>query len=268
MTVDDTLSFSNAAKRNGACVSLRMRRTNIPFTRMGTAVAEPRLCFALDVPTAGDAIAWVDLLADDVGVFKIGLELFVAEGPSIVRRIRARGVDVFLDLKLHDIPNTVASAVRRAVDLDVRYLTLHASGGPAMMRQAAQAAQSTSTVLLAVTILTSLGDDELLRAGHVGGAVTLVPMLATLAAESRIGGVVCSPLEIAAVKRVAPDLVIVTPGVRGVNDASDDQTRTRSAAEAIQAGAHVVVVGRPIKNARDPIRAARQLAKEIASTST
>ena len=140
---------------------------------MGTAVAEPRLCFALDVPTAGDAIAWVDLLADDVGVFKIGLELFVAEGPSIVRRIRARGVDVFLDLKLHDIPNTVASAVRRAVDLDVRYLTLHASGGPAMMRQAAQAAQSTSTVLLAVTILTSLGDDELLRAGHVGGAVMI-----------------------------------------------------------------------------------------------
>ena len=226
------------------------------------------LCIALDTPDLARAVTLAKALSGTVGYVKLGMEFYYAHGPKGYAQVAAMGVPVFLDLKLHDIPNTVASAVRRAVDLDVRYLTLHASGGPAMMRQAAQAAQSTSTVLLAVTILTSLGDDELLRAGHVGGAVTLVPMLATLAAESRIGGVVCSPLEIAAVKRVAPDLVIVTPGVRGVNDASDDQTRTRSAAEAIQAGAPVVVVGRPIKNARDPIRAARQLAKEIASTST
>ncbi len=225
---------------------------------------EPRLCFALDVANAGDAIAWVDLLSDQVGVFKIGLELFTAEGPSIIRRVRARGVDVFLDLKLHDIPNTVASTVRRAIDLDVRFLTLHASGGASMMKAAAQSVRQTSTTLLAVTALTSLSDDELCAAGHLGGAVTLVPQLARLAAASGIGGCVCSPLEIEAVRRVAPSLVIVTPGVRGPGDVQGDQTRTRTAHEAIAAGADVVVVGRPIKGARDPLAAARRFALEIA----
>jgi orotidine-5'-phosphate decarboxylase len=227
-------------------------------------VPEPRLCFALDVPTAGDAVAFIDLLGDDVGVFKIGLELFVAEGPTIVRRARARGVEVFLDLKLHDIPNTVASSVKRAIDLDVRFLTLHASGGSAMMHAAAQAAATSATTLLAVTALTSLSDDELVAAGHVGGAVTLVPQLAKLAAEAGVGGVVCSPLEIEAVQRVAPALLIVTPGVRGPHDNKGDQTRTRSAEEAVAAGADVVVVGRPIKGALDPKQAARALALEIA----
>ena len=224
---------------------------------------EPRLCFALDVPTAGDAIAWIDLLSADVGVFKIGLELFTAEGPAIVRRARARGVDVFLDLKLHDIPQTVASSVKRAVDLDVRFLTLHASGGASMMAAAARAAEQTSTTLLAVTALTSLTDEELLASGHVGGAVTLVPQLARLAASSGIGGCVCSPLEIEAVKRVAPSLVVVTPGVRGAGDQKGDQARTRSASEAIALGSDVVVVGRPIKGAADPIGAARRFALDI-----
>ncbi|MDP2343856.1 MAG: orotidine-5'-phosphate decarboxylase [Deltaproteobacteria bacterium] len=225
---------------------------------------EPRLCFALDVPTAGDAVAWIDLLDVDVGVFKIGLELFVAEGPSIVRRARARGAEVFLDLKLHDIPNTVASSVKRAIDLDVRFLTLHASGGQSMLRAAAKAAEGTSTTLLAVTALTSLSDDELLAAGHIGGATALVPQLARLAAESGVGGVVCSPLEIEAVKRVAPRLVVVTPGVRGAHESKGDQTRTKSAEDAIAAGADVVVVGRPIKGSPDPKKAARALALEIA----
>ena len=227
-------------------------------------VPEPRLCFALDVTNAGDAVAWIDLLADDVGVFKIGLELFVAEGPAIVRRARGRNAEVFLDLKLHDIPNTVASSVKRAIDLDVRYLTLHASGGAAMMQAAAQAAEHTSTTLLAVTALTSLSDEALLAAGYVGGAVTLVPKLAALASSSGIGGCVCSPWEIEAVKRAVPAILIVTPGVRGPNDAKGDQARTKSAAEAIQAGADVVVVGRPIRASSDPLQAARRIALEIA----
>ena len=223
------------------------------------------LCFALDVASADDALVWVDRLKDDVGLFKIGLELFIAEGPSIVRQVRARGVDVFLDLKLHDIPQTVASSVTRAIALDVRFLTLHASGGTAMMKAAANAASSSSTTLLAVTALTSLSDQELLAAGHSGGAVTLVPQLARLASSSGIGGLVCSPLEAEAVKRVAPQLVVVTPGVRAPGESKGDQTRTRSAAEAVAAGADVVVVGRPIRAATDPRAAARALVEDIAA---
>ncbi len=225
-----------------------------------------QLCFALDVPDAAAALALVDELHGDVGVFKIGLELFIACGPSIVQQVRARGVDVFLDLKLHDIGNTVASAVKRAVDLDVRYLTLHASGGPAMLAAAVNAVTegSSKTTLLAVTALTSLSDDELVRSGHAGGAVTLVPLLARLAKECGVGGVVCSPLEIEAVQRVAPGLVLVTPGVRAASDASDDQVRTLPADEAIARGSDVIVVGRPIKNAPDRRAAARRFALDIA----
>lgn len=222
-----------------------------------------RLCFALDVASEGDALALVDELRDDVGVFKIGLELFVACGPSVVRAVRGRGVDVFLDLKLHDIGNTVAAAVSRVNDLDVRFLTLHASGGPSMMAAAAAKASSSLT-LLAVTALTSLTDEELMRSGHVGGALTLVPQLARLAKDSGVGGVVCSPLEIEAVKRAAPGVVVVTPGVRGAGDDKGDQQRTLSAEEAIARGSDVIVVGRPIKNAPDRRAAARGFVADIA----
>lgn len=228
----------------------------------GVVVANASLCFALDVPTGDAALALVDELAGDVGVFKIGLELFVAEGPSIVKAVRGRGVDVFLDLKLHDIANTVASAVKRAVDLDVRYLTVHATGGPAMLA-AAQSSTTPTTTLLAVTALTSLTDEELLRSGHVGGAVTLVPLLARLVDEAGVKGLVCSPLEIEAVKRAAPRLVVVTPGVRGADDDKGDQARTLSAHDAIARGADVIVVGRPIKNAPDRRAAAKRFVDEI-----
>jgi orotidine-5'-phosphate decarboxylase len=224
--------------------------------------ARARLCFALDVPDAAAALALVDELAGDVGVFKIGLELFVAEGPAVVRQVRQRGVDVFLDLKLHDIGHTVANAVARAVDLDVRFLTVHASGGPGMLAAAAAAAGS-STTLLAVTALTSLTDDDLAAAGFAHGAVTLVPTLAQLAASSGIGGVVCSPHEVAAVRRVAPSLVCVTPGVRGASDERGDQARAATAAAAIAGGADVVVVGRPIKNAPDRRAAAARFVADI-----
>ncbi len=227
-------------------------------------MADRSLVFALDVPTGAEALALVDELAGDVSVFKIGLELFVAEGPSIVKAVRGRGVDVFLDLKLHDISNTVASAVKRVVDLDVRFLTVHATGGPKMLAAAQAALSSSSMTLLAVTALTSLSDDELLQSGHVGGALTLVPQLAKLVAESGVQGLVCSPLEIAAVKRVAPSLVVVAPGVRGAGDDKGDQQRTLSAEDAIDAGADLVVVGRPIKNANDRKAAARRFVDEIA----
>jgi orotidine-5'-phosphate decarboxylase len=230
---------------------------------MASPAPSQRLCFALDVASEGEALALVDELRDDVGVFKIGLELFVACGPSVVRAVRARGVDVFLDLKLHDIGNTVAAAVRRVNDLDVRFLTLHASGGAAMMAAAAAQASSSLT-LLAVTALTSLSDEELLQSGHVGGALTLVPQLARLAQASGVGGVVCSPKEIEAVKRAAPGTVVVTPGVRGAGDDQGDQQRTLSAEEAIARGSDVIVVGRPIKNAVDRRAAARRFVADIA----
>ncbi len=218
--------------------------------------AVERLCFALDVDTTDAALALVDELNGHVGVFKVGLELFIVGGPELVRTVRARGVEVFLDLKLHDIAATVAAAVRRAVALDVRYLTIHASGGPGMLRAAADAAAGTRTTLLAVTALTSLSDDDLAAAGFAENAVTLVPRLARLAAEAGVGGIVCSPLEVEAVGRVTPSLFKVTPGIRGSGDVAGDQVRTMSAYDAIVAGADLLVVGRPIRSAQNRVAAA------------
>ncbi len=228
------------------------------------SAARDHLCFALDVDDAATALALVDELGAHVGVFKIGLELFVAEGPDLVRAARARGVDVFLDLKLHDIPATVAAAVRRAVALDVRFLTVHASGGPAMLRAAADAAAD-RTRILAVTALTSLSDDDLAAAGYVGGAAALVPRLARLAADAGVPGIVCSPREVALVKEVAPTLTVVTPGIRGAGDAVGDQVRTMSARDAIAVGADVLVVGRPIRGAPDRRAAAAAIVDDIAA---
>ncbi len=227
------------------------------------SAARDHLCFALDVDDQATALALVDELRADVGIFKIGLELFVAEGPALVRAVRARGVDVFLDLKLHDIPATVGAAVRRTGELDVRFLTVHASGGPAMLRAAAEAAGD-RTRLLAVTALTSLSDDDLAAAGYAWGAAALVPRLARLAADAGVPGIVCSPREVALVKEVAPTLTVVTPGIRGAGDAFGDQVRTMSARDAIAAGADVLVVGRPIKSAPDRRAAAAGIVDDIA----
>jgi orotidine-5'-phosphate decarboxylase len=228
------------------------------------SAARDHLCFALDVDERDAALALVDELRAEVGVFKIGLELFVAEGPALVRAVRARGVDVFLDLKLHDIPATVAAAVRRAVALDVRFLTVHASGGPAMLRAAAEAAGD-RTQILAVTALTSLSDADLDAAGYGHGAAVLVPRLARLADDSGVPGVVCSPLEVAAVKAAAPGLTVVTPGIRGAGEAVGDQVRTMSARAAIAAGADVLVVGRPIRSAPDRRAAVAGIVDDIAA---
>lgn len=221
-----------------------------------------RLIFALDVDTTDAALSLVDELKGHVGVFKVGLELFIAGGPDLVRAIRAKDVDVFLDLKLHDISATVAAAVRRAVALDVRYLTIHASGGPGMLRAAVDAAAGRTT-LLAVTALTSLSDADLAAAGYAENAVTLVPRLARLATDAGVGGIVCSPLEVEAVGRVAPSLLKVTPGIRGANDVAGDQVRTMSAQDAVRAGADLLVVGRPIRTATNRLVAADAFVAEI-----
>jgi orotidine-5'-phosphate decarboxylase len=225
----------------------------------------PRLCLALDVKSAAEALALVDELGGDVvGCYKIGLELFIAAGPQLVRDVRARGVDVFLDLKLHDISATVGRAVARAIDLDVRFLTIHASGGAGMMRAAAAAAAGSPTTLLAVTVLTSLSDDDVRAVGFDGDAAQLVLRMASLANDCGVGGVVCSPLEVAAVKGRCPQLFAMTPGIRGKGDTSDDQVRTMSADDAIAAGADAIVVGRPIRGATDRRGAARAIANAIA----
>jgi len=234
---------------------------------------EARTFVALDTPDADRARALARMLAGCVGGFKIGLEAFVACGPPLVAEIRGYGHEVFLDLKLHDIPNTVAGAARAAARLDVQFLTVHALGGPAMMARAVGAcaegapAGSAPPVVLAVTILTSHGDAELERLGIAGPASAAVPRLASLAREAGAGWIVCSPLEVAAARRAHPDGILVIPGIRLAvpgGRAADDQVRVATPAEAIRAGADRIVVGRPITEAVDPAAAAEAIAADIA----
>jgi orotidine-5'-phosphate decarboxylase len=222
---------------------------------------------ALDVSTLEAAQGLVEQLAGSVGAFKVGKELFVAAGPEIVRRIRAAGASVFLDLKFHDIPNTVARAVAAAVRLDVQMLTVHTSGGRAMLEAAAKSAQDAAAKLgrnaplvLGVTVLTSLDSRELGEVGVEPNVGHQVERLATLAVAAGLRGLVCSPLEIAALRQMLPAATeLVTPGIRAAEARSDDQKRTMSAAEAIAAGADWLVVGRPICAALDPRDAAERM---------
>ncbi|MGH9459489.1 MAG: orotidine-5'-phosphate decarboxylase [Thermoanaerobaculia bacterium] len=217
-----------------------------------------RLIVALDRATREDVIALVDRLHGVAGVFKIGLQAFVANGPDLVREITGRGEKVFLDLKLHDIPHTVARAVEALGPLGVSMVTVHASGGRAMLRAAADAAQG-GPLVLGVTVLTSLGEGDLDEVGLAGGTGASVERLARLAAAAGLGGVVASPREIGMIRAAAPSLRIVTPGIRAAGDAGGDQARTLSAAEAVAAGADCIVVGRPITDAPDPRAAAEAI---------
>src|SRR5262245_45834970 len=191
------------------------------------------LIVALDVPTPDLALKLVDQLAPVAGAFKVGKELFVGAGPEIVRRIRATGASVFLDLKFHDIPNTVAKAVASAVRLDVQMLTIHTAGGPAMMKAAEESAQKTAAefgrpvpLVLGVTVLTSMDGAELAAVGCPNNVGHQVERLASLAAASGLRGLVCSPLELAGLRQLLPDSIqLVTPGIRGVDDGTDDQKR-------------------------------------------
>jgi len=222
---------------------------------------------ALDVPKAELALKLVEQLAPVVGAFKVGKELFVSAGSDVVRRIRATGASVFLDLKFHDIPNTVAKAVAAAVQLDVQMLTIHASGGSEMTRAAERAAQEAAKnlrrpppLVLGVTILTSLDSNELAEIGMVANVGHQVERLALLATHAGLRGVVCSPLEIAGLRQILPaDTQLVTPGIRPIDASQDDQKRTLSPKEAIAAGANWLVVGRPIIAAENPRATAEKI---------
>ena len=222
---------------------------------------------ALDLPTAAAALDLARRVAPYVGAFKVGKELFVSEGPDLVRQLRQTGASVFLDLKFHDIPNTVAKAVAAAVRLDVQMLTVHCSGGSAMMKAAETAAQETAASLgrtaplvLGVTVLTSMDTAALTELGGETDITRQVERLARLAASSGLRGLVCSPLEIIPLRAVLPPSIqLVTPGIRTGAVKSDDQKRTLGPAEAMAAGASWLVVGRPIYAATDPVEAARKI---------
>jgi len=219
--------------------------------------------------TSGDLAGEAPLLGRLAGLplgVKVGLELFVTEGPELVRRVRGEGFPVFLDLKFHDIPFTVAGAVGAACALRPELLNVHASGGPGMMAAAARAAADAggATRLLAVTILTSLSADDLGRLGIAGSPEEAVARLALMAREAGMHGVVCSPEEIAAVRRVAgTDFLVVTPGVRPAGAPLGDQKRVATPAEAMRLGASSLVVGRPVTAAPDPRAAAEAVLEEM-----
>jgi orotidine-5'-phosphate decarboxylase len=230
------------------------------------------LLVALDVDTAADAHRIADRLRGIVGGFKVNVHLFTQQGPSFVEELVQRGDRVFLDLKFHDIPNTVASAVRAAGRLGVWMLNVHASGGRAMLEAARDAADQSARdygrrpLVIAVTVLTSLDRKALTEIGIDGNLDAQVERLALLVQDAGLDGVVASPLEAQRLRqRCGPDFLIVTPGIRGAGAANEDQARTLSAAEAVQAGANYIVVGRPILRATDPREAARAIADSLAS---
>ena len=220
---------------------------------------------ALDTAEWGTFRCWSDLFGPRVGVLKVGLEAFTRWGPRAVETARATGAEVFLDLKLHDIPGTVTGAVAAARAMGVDYLTIHAAGGPAMLAAAADAAGDDLT-LLAVTVLTHLDAAALDALGLPGSSRERALRWATLAKESGIGGAVCSPLEAAALRSALPrPFTLVTPGVRpaGGTVSSDDQRRTATPSEALSAGADLLVIGRPLTRADDPAEALAALAGSL-----
>ncbi len=219
-----------------------------------------RLCAALDFPSWREAEAFARAVAPAVGMLKVGLELFGAEGPAAVRAAAALGRPVFLDLKLHDIPSTVAGAVRSAAGSGAALLTVHASGGPRMVEAAVRAA-GPGVRILAVTVLTSLDEAALGQLGLAGPAEAAAVRLGRLAVGAGAGGLVCSPLEVAALRAaVGPGPLLVVPGVRPPGAAAGDQVRVATPAEAVRAGADVLVLGRPLRDAPDPAAAAREIA--------
>jgi orotidine-5'-phosphate decarboxylase len=227
---------------------------------------------ALDVPTREKALELTRQLAPVVGAFKIGSELFTSLGPDIVKIVRDSGAAVFLDLKFHDIPNTVAKAVASAVRLDVQMLTIHTCGGLAMMKAAEESAGQTAQqagrdhppLVLGVTVLTSMDTNELARVGVGQSVGHQVERLAGLAVEAGLRGLVCSPLELTMLRSILPSqMQLVTPGIRGPGDAMGDQKRTLSAREAMDAGANWLVIGRPIVAADNPRAAAEKILESL-----
>ncbi len=230
-----------------------------------------RLIFALDVDSFAEARRWVRLLHKDVGMFKVGKQLFTRCGPAVVEMIRNEGGEVFLDLKYHDIPNTVAMAGVEAARLGVKMFNVHTLGGGAMMRRMVDEVQTVAEregfalpILLGVTILTSTSDAELLDIGISRPIVEMVPHLAALAQRSGMDGVVASALELPLIRAACGDgFIVVTPGVRPASASKDDQCRVMTPTQAIAAGANYLVVGRPISQADDPVAAAQDIVAQM-----
>ncbi len=234
--------------------------------------AREKLIVALDVPSADAALHVVERLHGHVGMFKVGLEVFTAEGPVLPRYLLAKGEKVFLDLKFHDIPNTVRSAAREASRLGVSFLNVHAAGGRKMLEAAVEGVnaagggrrQGDRTRLLGVTVLTSLAAQDLMELGITGTPQEVVVRLARLAESAGLDGVVASPREIAAIRGACgPNFLIVTPGIRPATAAADDQARIATPESAVRAGADYLVVGRPITAADDPALAADAIVAEM-----
>ena len=230
-----------------------------------------RLIFALDVDSYDEAQQWVRLLADEVGMFKVGKQLFTRCGPQVVDMIRQAGGGVFLDLKYHDIPNTVAKASVEAARMGVRMFNVHALGGGTMMRtmvdevrEAAMKEGFPVPLMLAVTILTSSSEEDLRQVGIEFPVTEMVPRLAALAQSSGLNGVVASAQELPLIREACGrDFVVVTPGVRPATAARDDQQRIMTPGQAVAAGSDYLVVGRPISKADDPVLAARAIVSEM-----
>jgi orotidine-5'-phosphate decarboxylase len=230
-----------------------------------------RIIFALDVEHFSEAQYWVNLLKDQIGVFKVGKQLFTHAGPKVIDMIRKRNQNIFLDLKFHDIPTTVAKAGAEATKLNVSIFDLHALGGLEMMRKTVEASRTTAKelgipkpLILAITILTSMDEDSLKEVGIRGPILEEVGQLALLAMKAGMDGVVASPQEIGIIRQKCGDkFLIVTPGIRLPTDKKDDQKRTLSPKEAISAGANYLVIGRPIKEAKDPLEAVQRIVEDI-----
>ena len=227
-----------------------------------------RVIVALDFADAASAMALVDRLEPESCRLKVGKEMFTRLGPQFVEKLVSRGFDVFLDLKFHDIPNTVAGACTAACDLGVWMMNVHASGGRRMMEAAREAIEKSShqPLLIAVTILTSMAEEDIHEIGFQGSPADNVMNLASLTHKAGLDGVVCSPKEVTAIREtLGDDFLLVTPGIRPAGSAADDQRRTLTPAEAIQSGSSYLVMGRPITQADNPMGVLLTTESEIAS---
>jgi orotidine-5'-phosphate decarboxylase len=239
------------------------------LSKAGSLAPHRRIAFPLDYPTLAEARAGAEKLSGHVGILKVGLQLFVKEGPRALAIAEGTDAELFADLKLHDIPQTVESAIVSLSASSTRYVTVHAAGGAAMLARAAEAAERETRgrlTVLAVTVLTSLDDADLAAQGIASSAADHALCMARLAWSAGIRGFVCSPFEVETLRReLGPEALLVTPGVRPSGSDSADQKRIATPEQAVARGADILVVGRPLRDAPDPVAAARALAQEIAA---
>lgn len=234
---------------------------------------DPKVIVALDYPDRAQAMQFVTQISPELAKLKVGLELFVSEGPEFVTELTRSGFDVFLDLKFHDIPNTVAATCRAAAKLDVWMMNVHCLGGKRMMQEAKNSlaensSKKNSPLLIGVTILTSHEQSEINEIGLSGNIDSIVQNLTSQALQSGLDGVVCSPWEAASLrKHFGDDIVLVTPGIRPSSESAGDQRRVMAPAEAIQAGSSYLVIGRPVTRSDNPVRTLLQINQEIAEFS-